>query len=306
MAAKKASAKKTAAKKKTAARTPAVAVKKAPREPAYSLDALQKDLGEPSAPLASMALGSRSDEEFLGLGTEFTSADILESVPRFLGTASAYLASAKSAPVMGVSKGYLALATRESIVLRGMLRDALSNAGGSAVVRRQKLTEATAQARALRDQVLHTLGGLVPAKGKVRDKVLASAGAAPTAETLAVALETLAGVVSSARQAASKAELAAYDELGITGSLGGALNDQAKALREAADVASGGNPIKGVTQRALDLQDGRVLHLVTHIHRAFREAHASSATVVLPPLGRLRRLIDKSASRSEPIGPATP
>lgn len=303
MAAKKASAKKTAAKKKTAARTPVVAVKKAPREPEYSLDALQKDLGEPSAPLASMALGSRSDEELLGLGTEFTSADILESVPRFLGTASAYLASAKSAPVMGVSKRYLALATRESIVLRGMLRDALSNAGDTAVTRRQKLAEANAEARALRDQVLHTLGGLVAAKGAMREKVRASAGAAPTPEALAVALETLAGVVASVRQAATREALVAYDELGITDDLEGALNERAKSLRQAADVARGGNPTKGITQRALDLQDGRVLHLVLHIHRAFREAHTLDATVVLPPLGKLRRLVERSTPRTEPATP---
>lgn len=299
MAAKKATTKKTGAKSaaKKVAITP---VPVAPTEPEYSLDQLARDLGEPSASLAALALGARSEEDFLALGTEFASTDILESMPRFLGTAWAYVSSAKSAPVMGVSKGYLALATRESIVLRGMLRDALSNAGGSAAARRQKLAQANADARALRDQVLHTLGGLVPAKGKVRDKVLASAGAAPTAETLAVALETLAGVVETTRHGASKDELLAYDELGVTSNLGGALNDQAKALRDAADVASGGNPIKGVTQRALDLQDGRVLHLLTHIHRAFREAHGANPTVVLPPLGRLRRLVERSAPRAEP------
>lgn len=292
MAAKKGSAKKLVAKK-TAVVKAAIA---APSEPVFTLDGLAQALGEPSPSLTTLVFGARTDDELLALGTDFTSVDVLESTPRFLGTAMAYCNAAEAAnrkPVMGVSKGYLALAVRESISLRGLLRDSLSKVGGSAAVRRKRLADANTSARALSGQVIHALGGLVPARGPIRDKLRACSAGTPTPEELAVALETLSGVVVSARAAASEEERSEYDALGITESIATALSDQANALREAADIARGGSPTKSIDQRTLDLQDGRVLYLITHIHRAFREAHAADSTVVLPPLGRLQRLASR-------------
>jgi hypothetical protein len=120
---------------------------------------------------------------------------------------------------------------------------------------------------------------------------------------VAVALDTLSEVVASVLKAATDDTRSAYASIGIDDALAESLQAQAKTLREASDVASGGDPSKSVGQRELDLQDGRVLHVITHIYRAFREAHGITATVVQPPLGRLRRL---AARPNKPASPASP
>lgn len=301
-----------AAKKKTTAAPAAkpAAASAAPEEVSYNLDQLHQTLGAPSSAITAVLLGSRTDDDFLALGTSFASSDILESVPRFLGTAHAFYASSTATArkrLIGLSPDVFALAVSESITLRGKLRDLRSSAGASATTRRDKLRAAVSESRGKRDQVLTTLSGVVPAKGKLRDKLESSAGPAPTPEEVAVALDTLGEVVASVLKAATDDTRSAYASLGIDDALAESLQAQAKTLREASDVASGGDPIKSVNQRELDIQDGRVLHLITHIYRAFREAHGITATVVQPPLGRLRRLATKSSARTAPTkSPAKP
>ena len=199
-----------AAKKRTTAPAPTVPATKAktravepasaaPEEVSYSLDQLQQTLGAPSAAITTVLLGSRTDDDFLVLGTSFASSDILDATPRFLGTAHAYFASSTPAArkrLIGISPDVFALAVSESITLRGKLRDFRSSAGASAATRRDKLRTAVSESRAKRDQLLSTLNGVVPAKGKLRDKLESSAGPAPTPEEVAVALDTLSDVVA--------------------------------------------------------------------------------------------------------------
>lgn len=292
-----------AAKKKDTAAPAAKPASVAPEEVAYNLDQLHQTLGAPSSAITTVLLGSRTDDELLALGTSFASADILESAPRFLGTAHAFYASSTAAArkrLIGISPDVFALAVSESITLRGKLRDFRSSAGASATTRRDKLRAAVSESRAKRDQVLTTLSGVVPAKGKLRDKLETSAGPAPTPEEVAIALDTLSEVVANVLKAATDDTRSAYAAIGIDEALAESLKAQAKTLREASDVASGGDPIKSVNQRELDLQDGRVLHLITHIYRAFREAHGVTATVVQPPLGRLRRLASRPNKAASP------
>ena len=297
-----------AAKPATRARTSAAAAE--PEEVSYSLDALHQALGAPSAAITTVLLGSRTEDDFLALGTSFASSDIIDSAPRFLGTAQAYFASCTPAArkrLVGISTDVFALAVSESITLRGKLRDFRSSAGASAATRRDKLRASVSESRAKRDQVLSTLGGVVPAKGKLRDKLESSAGPAPTPEEVAVALDTLSDVVVQVLTSSNEETRGAYSAIGIDDALAESLQAQAKALRAADDVATGGDPSKSVSQRDLDLQDGRVLHVITHIYRAFREAHGITATVVQPPLGKLRRIATKSSSSASPKkSPAKP
>ena len=295
---------------KPAARARTSAASAAPEEVSYSLDQLHQTLGAPSAAITTVLLGSRTDDDFLALGTSFASSDIIDSAPRFLGTAHAYFASSTPAArkrLVGISTDVFALAVSESITLRGKLRDFRSSAGASAATRRDKLRAAVSESRAKRDQVLSTLGGVVPAKGKLRDKLESSAGPAPTPEEVAVALDTLSDVVAQVLKSTNEETRGAYSAIGIDDALAESLQAQAKALRAADDVATGGDPSKSVSQRDLDLQDGRVLHIITHIYRAFREAHGITSTVVQPPLGKLRRIATKSSSSaSSKKSPAKP
>ena len=65
------------------------------------------------------------------------------------------------------------------------------------------------------------------------------------------------------------------------------------------------------TQRELDAQDGRVLHVVGKIYAAFRSAAKDDARVVVPELGRLSTVFERVRSKGEaeeakPAEPAKP
>ena len=76
------------------------------------------------------------------------------------------------------------------------------------------------------------------------------------------------------------------ERFGIDGAHAATLRAAAQDVRAAGDVAA--KPTRSATQRALDLQDGRVLLLIEVIVRAFREAHRENTAIALPDLNRLR------------------
>ena len=260
-------------------------------EPLYSLEKLSAELGDPSPGTSALFLGRSTDEEFLALGTEFGTADILEAAPRFLGTA---LAALQGKEVMGVSVGVVALATQQALVLRDTYRSFLDKGFVSAAAKRDKIREANNDCRATRDQVIGALHTALPRQGALRDRFDTLSSGAPTPEALAVSMEGLGKLTLALLEGASEEERETLAELGIRAGLEAELKSKAKLLRAVSDVATSGEPAKAVDQRALDLQDGRVLHLIQVIHRAFRDAHAKDASLLQPPLGRLRRLVQRT------------
>lgn len=257
----------------------------------FSLEKLSAELGEPSPGTTALFLGRSTDEEFLALGTEFATQDILEATPRFLGTA---LAAMEGKEVMGVSVGVVALATQQALVLRDTYRSFLDRGFVSAAAKRDKIREANNDCRATRDQVIGALNTALPRQGALRERFDTLCSAAPTPEALAVSMEGLGKLTLALLESASEEERATFAELGIRAGLEAELKSKAKLLRAVSDVATSGEPAKAVDQRALDLQDGRVLHLIQVIHRAFRDAHAKDASLLQPPLGRLRRLFQRN------------
>ena len=258
------------------------------------LDQLAEALGPPSNVIAELVLGARNDEGFLALGTSYMSEDILTSITPFLGMATAQFEALDVQGrklVVGVSKSVLALAAREALTLREMHQGFVLASPKGTAARREKLRVETSQSVALRDQILGALTALVPSTGALREKVNAGVGRADTSEQLATGLVTLSGLVVAARKGVTAAARAGYDELGITAEVAVALKEQAALLRAAnIDATKGGDPKKRIDQRTIDMQDGRVLHVVQHIYRAFREAQHRQPTLVMPPLGRMKRL----------------
>ena len=269
-------------------------------EPLYSLEKLSAELGDPSPGTSALFLGRSTDEEFLALGTEFSTADILEAAPRFLGTALAAMqikdasGAVHTRGVMGVSVGVVALATQQALVLRDTYRSFLDKGFVSAAAKRDKIREANSDCRVTRDQVIGALHTALPRQGALRDRFDTLSSGAPTPEALAVSMEGLGKLTLALLDGASEEERETLAELGIRAGLEAELKSKAKLLRAVSDVATSGEPAKAVDQRALDLQDGRVLHLIQVIHRAFRDAHAKDASLLQPPLGRMRRLVQRT------------
>ena len=262
-----------------------------PTEQTWDLEQLHLQLGEPSEEIEALMLGACTAEDFLALGVEFTSDDIVKSVPRFVGLASeqwAGLDASQRKLLRGFSPDVLALIVKQARALRELL--AGSKRAGGAAARRDALRALTSEAVSLRDGVLDALGSLVPAKGPLRRDVDAGVGTAATPEELARGLDALATIVTAARKGVAAAHREKLDELGIDASLPASLNGKAAELRAASGKVDGGDAKAPLDQRQLDIQDGRVLHPLVAAYKSHRNAHALNSVIVVPALGRLRRV----------------
>ena len=275
-------------------RTSKAAVTSSASDETLDLDQLAEALGAPSDAIAELVLSARDDEGFLALGTSYASEDILASITPFLGMAKAQLEALDPKGrklLVGVSKSVLALGAREALTLRETFQSFTQSSPKGAATRRANLRAVTSESVLLRDQIYGAISASVPSTGPLRDKVNAGVGTADSPEQLAGGLVTVAGLVVRVRKGATAAARAAYDELGITAEVAVELKKKAAQLRAAnTEATKGADPKKRIDQRTLDMQDGRVLHVVQHLYRAFREAHHRQATILMPPLGRMKRL----------------
>jgi len=87
-----------------------------------------------------------------------------------------------------------------------------------------------------------------------------------------------------------------------------ALRGSATRAREAARLADAKPQELAAAQRALDVQDGRVLHAIGIVSRAFRRARRSDGTMLAPELGALARVYglgprNGGTSEEEPDAP---
>ncbi len=112
-------------------------------------------------------------------------------------------------------------------------------------------------------------------------------------------------LVRAKLQGASEHERMAYGLLQFNAALAENLERTADEVKAAGDAEEAPLPDDRVTQRALDVQDGRVLYLLKLAHDAFRHARNHDATILLPDLGSVQRLYE-TRSRDKAAGDATP
>ncbi len=128
-------------------------------------------------------------------------------------------------------------------------------------------------------------------------------GNASTAASLASGLEFVAGQIEHqlAHGDADRRSLLARVKLTA---------ENAASLRVAAkdvlttDEAASAVAQTGVTQRALDLQDGRVMRIVDWVNRAFRDANAVNGAIAVPKLGDLEALFVNTRRAVAKVDPA--
>ncbi len=91
--------------------------------------------------------------------------------------------------------------------------------------------------------------------------------------------------------------------------VGSAQIDVLRAAAESVRAASHApaRPTRTASQRALDLQDGRVLLLVEQIVRAFRQAHRASTAIAMPDLKQIGwKFSSRSGKRAKKAAKAPP
>ena len=178
----------------------------------------------------------------------------------------------------------------ETVVLRALNdrydRDAKSDALSRArVVSNARETE-HAQ-RHLYTQALTMVGEFMTAEQWSELGFATLPDAPADADRLALALDTLSTQVDAWYTTLTPEVREACDDVGLGQRLVASLREGATAVRRAQDERAGLSATTRVTQRQLDAQDGRVLHVVHKVYTAFRLAARKDKGVVVPHLGDL-------------------
>jgi hypothetical protein len=270
-----------------------------------TLDGLAKRLGNPNPTAARVAFRGYDASAGLDQGKDVATERILRAVPVFVGSVTALwaaLTDAQRKKVLGYTEAFLPVLVSETVKLQAL------NARYDRVARLASVSrshcEAVAgeqlrEARDLRDQVLRVLSEFVPPSPQSVALKVAARGA-ETADKLGVALEALGDWIREWLAASPADERALYATMGFDAALADELGQQADRVREAqADLDAIAGDTR-VTQRELDAQDGRVLHVVGVIHQAFRSAVRRDPTIVAPDLADLDTVFERA-----PRGPRT-
>lgn len=283
-----------------------------------SLDALAKLLGRASPAARRMAFRGADETWMLARGQETASELILDEGAAFVrSTLSiwALLSATQRASVLGYDPALDAVLVEELVELRARnaAYDRLARGSGSTVgERRQREKESFSAGVTLRQNVFQTLRDLL---GAEHAAVVGLAGAmkrAATADVLANGLVALADTIHRARHGDEahppNAELVEDLDLAkLTDATETDLRQAAQDVLDTAELAAARPQDLAAAQRALDVQDGRVLHVIGLVVRAFRRARRADETMLVPALGDLARVFGGSGrAGSEDDPPAAP
>lgn len=293
-----------------------------------SLDALAKLLGPASLAARRMAFRGADETWMLARGQETATELILDEGCAFVRSTLAIWASltpTQRARVLGYDPALDAVLVEELVELRARnaAYDRLARGSGTTVgERRQREKESFSAGVTLRQNVFQTLRDVLGSEHAV---VVGLAGAmkrAASAEVLANGLVTLADTLHRARhgddQHPPNAELVEDLDLAkLSDATEVELRLAARDVLDTAELASARPQDLAAAQRALDVQDGRVLHVVGLVVRAFRRARRADETMLVPELGDLARVFgitngrasadeDVSAPPSPPAPPIPP
>src|SRR5262249_34981598 len=142
--------------------------------------------------------------------------------------------------------------------------DAAADKAEREAAARRETSDAIAERDNVYDGLRNALGDDVIAK------LDAIVGTAETPEKLAAGLDGLAGFIEDVLKNGEKADKMLLEQYDVGAACAAALRDRALKVRDAG--AATASPGRRVTQRALDILDGRVLYLIEKGMRAFRAA----------------------------------
>jgi len=280
----------------------AVAPKQGTSDKTYDLDSLAKLLGEPDKAFATRTFSTVDEAALVEQGTRIDSQNVLDDMPRFTGSAlaiSAALAPSQQ-PLLRLPAQIYPLLIHEARALRE--KKALHDSQGTGraadkasreTAERAAMVAGIAQRDSVYDGVRNALGN-----GVVQE-LDAVVGRADTAQTLAKGHDGLAAFIDR-KSKASPDNAAALKDYKVGPAAAEQLRKSAANLRKVGKVTAA--PGRRVTQRALDLQDGRVLVLVEKILRAFRAARRADPTILEPELNKLAWMFE---TRSKAKGGAS-
>lgn len=261
-----------------------------------TLDQLSVLVGEPSEQLRAAIFRKVPDEGMVEHGTRIDTQLILDDLPGFVAASLDTIKrlTGEQRALIKLPAGLFALLIDEAQVLARLKvdHDAMieAAAGGTRSEREAALRKGMREGLALRNVTYHALRNVLGREGMTEvDEVT---GVGDTAEKLASGLDALAALIHRRLQG-DALERYLFSEFGLDEACARQLGDCAARIRKLEEVHP--PPDRIVTQRMLDLHDGRVLHLIAMVIRAFRAAHKADPAVPVPELHAIAWLFDARA-----------
>ena len=280
-----------------------------------TLDSLREKFGAPSPVFATLTFSTWDAAESLALGRKVSTERILHAVPGFVQSVTISwdaLSPAQREGLIGYHPAMLPVLLDETVKLRGVNQryDARARAEGmSRDARTARADEALRSGRALGERVLRGARQWTPPAHLRRSPLPTNVEGIENPEALANTLDTLASWYEAWRATWEEAEVAGYEALQFAPGLTGELRGAAAHVRETQEVLAAAADLTPATQRELDAQDGRVLHVVGKVYAAFRGAAKEDERVVVPDLGRLSTVFERVRTKAvaeEPTPDADP
>lgn len=266
-------------------------------EEAYDLAALEAVIGKPDEKIRRLLLRSFTEQTFYEWGVQTDTGNILADVPRFVSSALRILVAldAPRRALVKLQAPIFALIVGETRALESMSRDhqaVASSEGGARADREVVLKRLSGKGVALRNSAL---AGLRSAVGERRLELVRKAGSdASSADALVTGMNAVAAFIDEVVNKGDDDDRAALDFFVVGASCAEELRTKAAEIAEAAKVTAATG--KRVSQRSLDIQDGRVLVLMDMVDRAFRQARRTDKSILLPELNRLSSFFASSSS----------
>ncbi|WP_437562851.1 hypothetical protein [Sorangium sp. So ce542] len=252
-----------------------------------TLDALARELGPADGAFAARTYAGIPEEDLVAEGTRIDSQSLIDDVPHFVASARRILGSlsASQRAKVRMPDALLPLLVAEAGRLQAMKRahdaEATEAAGARAALEvqgRSAMRDGIGERDLCYDGLRNALGARRMAR------VDAVVGRADSPESLAKGLEALASFIEETRRADPVQDAQLLEDYGVGADCAASLRATAQRVRGIASVQVAAG--RRVTQRALDLQDGRVAVVIEKILRAFRAARRVDGTILVPELNK--------------------
>jgi hypothetical protein len=128
-------------------------------------------------------------------------------------------------------------------------------------------------------------------------------GTAESADKLAAGLSALAGFIEDVSKKGAKSDRLLLEQYSVGAACATSLRERASQVQKTGAVKA--TPGPRVTQRALDILDGRVLTLIEKGMRAFRAARRADSSILLPRLNKIAWMFETRRSGTKAPKPPT-
>lgn len=296
-------------------KTPPEAVKVAPPPAAkvefQTLASLRVKLGEADPQVRAEIYDGVSEGELLAEGKRIASDVLVVGVTEYATNvliALGALSAEQKGRLVGFDESFLPVMIDETAGLETLVTRSSVEGITVDVTLAERRAEATAAVQAgvaLRDQAVRSLRRVLRGSDTELKALDQAVGSAETAATLADGLEFVSQQIIKHADSGSELRRSFMARVKLTKEYAATLSAASKRVL-ATDKAASATAQTGVSQRMLDLQDGRIMRVIDQVNRAFRDANGVDDSIPVPGLGSLESYFVNTRRAAKAPDPPTP